>query len=123
MAISIQRLDHVAITVSNIEKSRAFYTHLLGLTEVPRPKSFDFPGVWYRLGPIDIHLVGSPPADPPGRHHFCLVVADLHAAAATLQSAGYSLNWDAHKIEGIDRFFTRDPDGNRVELQGPEKKS
>src|ERR1051325_3600667 len=104
MAISIDRLDHVAITVSNIEKSRAFYTHLLGLTEVPRPKSFDFPGVWYRLGPIDIHLVGSPPADPPGRHHFCLVVADLHAAAATLQSAGYSLNWDAHKI---DRKSTR----------------
>jgi hypothetical protein len=25
-----------------------------------------------------------------------------------------------HKIPGVDRFFTDDPDGNRIEIQGPE---
>ena len=28
---------------------------------------------------------------------------------------------EADKIPGIDRFFVYDPDGNRVELQGPER--
>src|SRR5262249_45324811 len=99
----------------------AFYEGILGLREVPRPRSFDFPGVWYRLENMDLHLVGRDQADPQSRRHFAFWVADVHQAARVLASAGYSVRWEAHKSEGVDRFFIHDPDGNRLEFQGPEK--
>ena len=27
---------------------------------------------------------------------------------------------DRYKIGGVERFFIRDPDGNRIEVQGPD---
>jgi hypothetical protein len=51
-------------------------------------------------------------------------VGDVHAAARRLGSATCPVEWVAkHKIIGVDRFFTRDPDGNRIEIQGPEAAS
>ena len=41
---AIQRIDHVAINVSDMTRARAFYGGILKLKEVPRPRSFDFAG-------------------------------------------------------------------------------
>jgi hypothetical protein len=49
-------------------------------------------------------------------------VSDVHAAARRLSGAGCRVGWESkYKIPGVDRFFTDDPDGNRIEVQGPEK--
>jgi glyoxylase I family protein len=121
-SIRVERLDHVSIIVTDVARALAFYTGVLGLTEIPRPKSFDFPGAWLQVGPEVIHLLGQPAPDPRGRRHFCLWVADVHAAARYLEGRGLPVRWDTnYKIEGIDRFFTEDPDGNRVEIQGTER--
>jgi catechol 2,3-dioxygenase-like lactoylglutathione lyase family enzyme len=115
-----QRIDHVAVIVTDVEQSRAFYAGVLGLREVPRPESFDFPGAWFEIGPTFLHLLGKPQPDPHGPRHFCLWVSDLRAAAARLEAARFRVEWKTnHKIPGIDRFFTHDPDGNRIEFQGP----
>lgn len=79
--IEVERLDHVAIVVTDVERARAFYVNVLGLREVPRPKSFDFPGAWFQIGPEVLHLLGSPRTEGTGRRHFCLWVKDVHAAA------------------------------------------
>ena len=114
-------IDHVAIDITDVGRSKAFYGGLLGLEEIPRPVSFTFGGAWYRIGPNVLHLVSRPENIPPAPHHFCLFVADVHAWAKTVESAGFVVEWDTrYKIPGIDRFFTRDPDGNRVEFQGKE---
>jgi catechol 2,3-dioxygenase-like lactoylglutathione lyase family enzyme len=122
-ALRVERLDHVSIIVTDVQRALAFYVGILGLKEIPRPKSFDFPGAWLQVGPEVIHLLGQPAADVRGRRHFCLWVSDVHAAARYLAEKHLPVRWDQkYKIEGIDRFFTDDPDGNRVEIQGTEAK-
>jgi glyoxylase I family protein len=119
--IAAERIDHVAIDITDVERSKAFYGGLLGLKEIPRPTSFTFGGAWYQIGPEVLHLVSRPERIPPAPHHFCLWVSDVHAAAKTVGNAGHEVIWDTKfKIPGIDRFFTRDPDGNRVEFQGSD---
>ena len=66
-------------------------------------------------------MLGQPQAEPKGRRHFCLWVSDVHAAARHVAAAGCRVGWESkYKIPGVDRFFTDDPDGNRIEIQGPE---
>src|SRR5437660_3093429 len=62
--MEIRRLDHVALLVKDVERSRRFYVQLLGMEEHPRPSNFDFPGAWLRKGSAEIHLIGE---DEPGR--------------------------------------------------------
>jgi catechol 2,3-dioxygenase-like lactoylglutathione lyase family enzyme len=119
--LTVERLDHVSIIVTDVDRARRFYAGVLGLTEIPRPKSFDFAGAWFRVGPEVIHLLGAPTPDVKGRRHFCLSVKDVHSAARYLEGLGLPVRWDTkYKIEGIHRFFTDDPDGNRVEIQGSD---
>jgi catechol 2,3-dioxygenase-like lactoylglutathione lyase family enzyme len=119
--LTVERLDHVSIIVTDVDRARAFYAGVLGLTEIPRPESFDFPGAWFQVGPEVIHLLGAPAPDVKGRRHFCLYVSDIQAAARYLEARGMAVRWDTkYKIDGIDRFFTEDPDGNRVEIQGSD---
>jgi glyoxylase I family protein len=121
--IRAQRIDHVAIDVTNVDRAKTFYSGVLGLEEIPRPPSFDFGGAWYQIGPEVLHLVSRPQEFAEAPHHFCLWVEDIEKAAAVIESAGYTLTWDTrYKIAGIDRFFVRDPDRNRVEFQGPERR-
>ena len=122
--IGASHFDHVAVYVTDLERARAFYAGVLGLTEVPRPASFDFPGAWYQVGAATLHLLAEREREPASPRHFCLWVADVHAAARRLGSAGWAVEWvTKHKIIGVDRFFTRDPDGNRIEIQGREAAS
>ena len=119
--ISAQRIDHVAIIVTDLSRSKQFYGEVLGLKEVGRPESFDFPGAWYEIGPTFLHLLGKPAPDAGSPRHFCLWVTDIRAAASRMEAAGVDVQWNfKHKIPGVDRFFTYDPDGNRIEIQGPE---
>lgn len=118
--IHVQRLDHIALDVSDVSAARSFYGGLLGLKEVPRPESFDFPGLWYELGNAMLHIVA--PRQPAiGKHHIALWVDDVHASADVLTHAGYEVDWERTKIPGIDRYFTRDADGNLIEIQGREQ--
>jgi glyoxylase I family protein len=120
--VIVERLDHVAIIVTDVDRARAFYRDVLGLLEIPRPRSFDFPGAWFQAGPEVVHLLGHSAPDAPGRRHLCLWVADVHAGARYLAARGLPVRWDSkYKIDGVDRFFTEDPDGNRIEIQGVER--
>ena len=56
--IQVQELDHVALDVLDLEKAKTFYSELLGLQDIPRPESFDFPVVWYDLGNVVCTLSG-----------------------------------------------------------------
>lgn len=118
--MKIETINHVTVNITDVARAKAFYHGVLGLEEVERPKSFDFPGMWFRAGTVLIHLVGRKERDPETTAHFCLWVEDVRGAAKELEAKGYDVSWDKRKIEGVDRFFTRDPDGNRVEFQGSD---
>jgi len=117
-AIRVERMDHVAIDVTDMDRARAFYTGLLGLREIPRPASFDFPGAWFETGSAVLHVVSRPDRDAEGRRHICFVVKNLGDAAAAMRAAGFPVSNDGRgTIPGIERFYTVDPDGNRIEIQ------
>src|SRR6185503_11937348 len=115
MSIRVLRIDHVTVNITDLSRSKSFYAGLLELKETARPQSFDFPGAWYQLGGALLHLVVRAQKDPQSSRHFAIWVADVHAAADALQAAGHPVTWDTkYKIPGIDRFFTSDPDENRI---------
>jgi glyoxylase I family protein len=120
--INVERIEHVAVIVSDIDRAKHFYGNVLGLTEVPRPKTFDFPGAWYRNGPTDLHIISRAQIDGESRRHVAFFVSDLQAAARVLERFGFPVLWENMKIDGIDRFFTRDPDNNRIEIMAWDRK-
>ncbi len=123
-------VSHISLTVTNLERARAFYRGVLGLQEIPRP-IFGFPGAWYTLGRgLSLHLTvkDEMPLRPVDAHrfdtrdpHFALAVADADDTYTRLQAGGLSFYDFAETPTGLRQLFVRDPDGNMIELIGPSK--
>ena len=113
--IGAMAVQHVTIWVSNVSRSRDFYSGVLGLTEIPRPAWFDFPGTWYAVGQQQIHLTHAAPLPPRTREHCCLQVRDLALARHYLESRGVLCQTD-RDYHGTRRFVIFDPDKNYIEI-------
>lgn len=115
-------LNHVNVTFPDgqLDDALAFYRDLLGLAELERPAGAATAGAWLwidRAAGVELHLSGEAGEEWPiqsGRH-IGLLVDDLEAARARLVEAGYAIQ-AARPLPNRDRFFVRDPFGNRVEL-------
>jgi catechol 2,3-dioxygenase-like lactoylglutathione lyase family enzyme len=115
--MKILELNHVAIHVSDVERSRAFYRDVLRLEKLPRP-AFDFPGAWFRLGVVqELHLIGrrGPMVVADGNNHFALRVDDLAAWENHLRAAGAEFV-SRLRPDGASQVFLHDPDGYFIEL-------
>ena len=118
-------LDHVQICVpeAGLAEARAFYGGVLGLAEIPKPEILrERGGAWYRCGDRQIHL-GALPDSPttyraPEKAHFAVQVTDLDAIRQRLAAAGAPIDVDV-QIPGFQRFYARDPFGNRLEFLKP----
>ena len=121
--MAIVSLQHVQMTIpaSQAAEARRFYGELLGLAEMPRPRSLPDAGrtgAWYRIGDQELHLrFEAGPDGEPGLSdgHPALVTNDLDGLRTRLSDAGVELE-EAIPIEGRARFFARDPGGNRIEF-------
>ena len=119
--IKINQLLHAGLIISDLEKSRAFYEGLLGLTPNPNRPDFGFPGVWYDIGVNQIHLMAIPDPDADsirpahgGRdYHVALLVSDLDAVKDALDKA--HVTYSVSK-SGRRALFCRDPDNNALEF-------
>jgi catechol 2,3-dioxygenase-like lactoylglutathione lyase family enzyme len=111
----IARLDHCSVLITDVERSRRFYRDVMGLIEIPRPKTFDFVVLWFDLGDDMLHLLLVDRPDPLSPRHFALRVSDAAAARIYFQGHGISIH-ETTPIPGADRFFIADPDGNRIEI-------
>ena len=115
MSLHISQIDHCSIIITDMERSRRFYRDLLGLKEIHKTRTFDFQVIWFDLGNQHIHLLLKDKADTISPRHFALRVADAVAARAYFDSHGVPTD-ETTPIPGADRFFIRDPDGNRIEI-------
>jgi catechol 2,3-dioxygenase-like lactoylglutathione lyase family enzyme len=113
--LRISQIDHCSVIITDVERSRRFYGGVMGLTEINKPRTFDFAVLWYDLGNMHIHLLLKPQPDVISPRHFALRVADAAAARAHFRAHGVATE-ETTPIPGADRFFVRDPDGNRIEI-------
>ena len=114
------QLNHVALQVEDIEKSRAFYAGVMQLEEIPRP-AFSLPGAWYRLGADqELHLIGERPGPVTGAasrgDHWALMVDDIDAWEAYFQEIGVEYTPRRTRPDGAYQIYVFDPDGHCLEL-------
>ena len=113
-------LDHVqvAIPVGGEDAARAFYGALLAMTEVPKPPALAVRGgCWFTSGSAVLHLGVEEPFSPARKAHPAFLVADLDGLRTRLEDAGSTCVPSDGEIEGVRRFHTTDPFGNRLEFQ------
>lgn len=107
-------IHHVAINVTDVPRSVAFYTELLGGTLRADRPDFGMGGAWIDLGEQQVHLLEAPVPRNLGQH-FAIRVGDLDATVAELRSKGVDI---ADPVDsGTNRqTFLDDPSGNAIEL-------
>jgi len=113
--VKITGIHHHSVIVTDLDRARAFYREALGLEEVPTPPAFDFPVAWFALGEEQLHLLQAKEPDARSGRHIALHVKDIGAARHRLETLGLTVA-DTAPIPGAQRFFTADPDGNRIEV-------
>jgi len=112
---TVTKLDHVSVLITDVERSRRFYGDVLGMREINRPRTFDFMVIWFEIDGQHVHLLLKDRADTQSPRHFALRVGDVAAARRYFQGLGIATE-ETTPIPGADRFFVRDPDGNRIEI-------
>ena len=114
--LKVTTIDHVSVLVTRLDRARWFYAEVLGLKEIPKPRTFDFVALWFDLGAgHTLHLLQKDKPDVPSPRHFWLRVSDVAAAREHFARHGVPIA-ETGPIPGADRFFVADPDGNRVEI-------
>ncbi|HEY6984017.1 VOC family protein [Reyranella sp.] len=119
----IVSLDHVQLAMpqGREAEARAFYGTLLGIPEREKPPHLARRGgCWFERGGLRIHLGVEADFRPARKAHPALIVEDLPALKARLESAGCPLAND-EPLAGYDRIYVDDPFGNRIELMEPAK--
>jgi len=120
--MTIRELNHVAIYVTDVERSVKFYREVLRLEQIARP-AFTFPGAWFRLGTNqELHLIADHgPAffKSNENNHFALRADGLDQWERHLRDVGANAFPRKQRPDGVWQVFLRDPDGHVIELFSP----
>ena len=111
-AFQARSLNHVTLSVSDVERSKQFYSSILGVEEISRQKN----GVNLGLGESFLGLYAI--KEPPRVNHFCLGLDQFHVqvAAERLQQFGIAPRVRKDKPE----VYFEDPDGITVQLESKD---
>ncbi len=110
-------MNHVSLSVADVNRSADFYSRVLGLEIISRPANGGL-----NMGLGSESFLGLYQLNNPGTmHHLCIGVDnyDADALAAKLQEHGLSANISrdpANRTSGGDQLYFRDPDGISVQL-------
>ena len=122
----INGVGHVAIKVTDLDRSLDYYINKLGFPEMLRLTKDDGT-VWlvYLRITDEQYLEVFPGAENDrapgwnanGMNHMCLTVDDIDAVLARIAAAGLTLLLPLKTaIDGNRQAWLEDPDGNRIEL-------
>lgn len=122
--IVIERLDHLVLTVRDIEATCAFYEEVLGMERRGFGKGrtalhYGRQKINLHPHPTPIDLVAEQPL--PGSADLCFVTGqDIGAVIAHLDACGVPIEWGPGARTGaegpITSVYCRDPDNNLIEI-------
>lgn len=120
------RIEHLNITVSNLERSYDFYHKLFGfykrwegvaIGEVGEVRAWHLGNDKTYLALFEAEKPGDAISDygTPGVNHFCFEVDDLSQYRKTLDEMNINIHLEANYEPG-ERIYFVDPDGIEIEL-------
>ncbi|MBI2359262.1 MAG: VOC family protein [Deltaproteobacteria bacterium] len=120
-----RRIDHVALHVSDLERSVDFYEKRFGFKKYFEHAVAGGHRIAYlKLGDTVLELTHRSDGSMNG-FHFCLETESFDAAVAELQSRGVEMVRAPHdtaarepREKGWRRVVFRGPDGEKIELRG-----
>jgi catechol 2,3-dioxygenase-like lactoylglutathione lyase family enzyme len=127
--MNILHLDHAALLVQDVERSRRFYCDVLGMQEIPSGGN-----CFLRKGHAEIHLLG----EAEGRAvplnyrqddladgyvtHVAFEVDDLEEAQRSLKNSHIQIVCGPRpRFDGKEQLYFCDPDGYVIELFARKK--
>lgn len=115
-------INHVALIVSNLEETSAFYEKELGLEVIPA-FLFDYPTAFFKINATQqLHLTEWDDVYS-FRGHVCMQVDDINAIFWRMKELGVIDTSPWGKVrqlpDGPIQMFVRDPSGNLLELSSP----
>jgi len=124
--LKVTGLDHVGLTVTDMDRTLTFYRALgLEVLRTSGPSGDGVRSAVVRVGSQELNVF-SPPGlvpgeteNPVGMHHFCLRMeaASVEELVADVRQAGLEIVRGPIKRRDGTSLFLADPDGVRVELQ------
>lgn len=118
-------LNHVAVYVTNLKTSTAFYKDIVGLDTIPEP-FHDGRHTWFSIGvKSHLHIISGAASktahDKNG--HLCFSVASVPEFIKVLENNRIEYeNWAGEKmavtnrVDGVKQIYFRDPDGYWIEI-------
>ncbi|GGE70231.1 VOC family protein [Pedobacter psychrotolerans] len=117
-------LNHIAVYVSDLSKSTAFYGSVFNLKEIPEPFK-DGKHTWFSLGNAGaLHLIQGAKNDQifDKNGHLCFSVASIDIFIKTLSAKNIPFeDWPGKagavtvRVDGVKQVYFKDPDGHWLE--------
>jgi len=118
-------LNHIAISVYDLDKATAFYRDVMEIDTMPEP-FHDGKHTWLKIGPhSQLHLIKGAPevTDHDIAAHLCFSVPSVDAFIAKLNKLHIPFrNWQGQKqtytlrVDGVKQVYLQDPDKYWVEV-------
>jgi lactoylglutathione lyase len=123
-------LNHIAVYVSNLDKSASFYETLLNLKKIEEPFK-DGRHVWFSLGTAgQMHLIqgAKTGVEHDKNEHLCFSVSSITDFLTKLDQQNISyINWAGTaktptvRVDGVKQIYFQDPDGHWIEVNDQKK--
>ena len=122
--VTIERLDHLVLTVKDVETTCAFYERVLGMKPVtfgPGRRALAFGQQKINLHPVGRELEPKAENPMPGSGDLCLITrTPIPEVVRHLKSCGVSILVEPSTRTGalgpITSVYFRDPDQNLIEV-------
>lgn len=132
----VHKMNHIAIIVSDVGRSAAFYSQVMGFQQIRRP-DFDRYGAWFTMGNVELHLIKGEPLVHDGKDlivgHISIETEDIDKVPEILQRMGIKYRQNVSVPKGvmktgattnddkssnmiIKQYFFTDPDGYWIEI-------
>ncbi len=129
--MKIERLDHLVLTVGDVDKTIEFYTRVLGMHVITfgeGRRALVFGRQKINLHSADAPLKPHAARPTPGSADLCLITSTpIDEVAAELQRAAVAIEQGPVPRTGalgpIASVYFRDPDGNLIEVSSHEKEA